>query len=381
MNKYNHLFEPFTFKNGVSLKNRIVQAPITTASSNDDYTISDEEIEYYNRRAQGPGMVITGCTYVLPNGIGGPNIFAGYADSFTPSLRKLANAAKSGGARAILQVYHAGDKAIADLIPNGDVVSPSGVSPDGVGVDDGSYTPSTSSRALTDNEIVEIIHAFGETTRRAIEAGFDGIELHGAHGFLLQNFLSPYFNRRQDQWGGTLENRLRMPLAVIREVKKTVDQYAKTPFILGYRISPEEHQEGALRIEDSFALIDQIIKENVDYLHVSLVDVNTSKPRYGQVDGKTHLELVVDHVKGQIPVIAAGGLENMESISLAISKGLTLAAVGKSLISDPDWVQKVETGREAEIKTVIKASEVKEIALPTKLWGILPLTGAFKIEQ
>lgn len=139
----------------------------------------------------GVGLVITGCTHVLPNGIGFTHEFAAYNDSFIPSLKKLADAAKSGGAPAILQLFHAGDKAIAELVPNGEVVSPSGVA----------LTEAVSPRELKHEEILEIIHAFGEATRRAIEAGFDGVELHGAHGFLLQSFLSPFFNKRQDEWG------------------------------------------------------------------------------------------------------------------------------------------------------------------------------------
>lgn len=127
MSKFNNLFEPFIFNKGITLKNRVVMSPMTTWSSNDDYTISDEEVAYYKKRVNGVGLVITGCTHVLPNGIGFTHEFAAYNDSFIPSLKKLADAAKSGGAPAILQLFHAGDKAIAELVPNGDVVSPSGV--------------------------------------------------------------------------------------------------------------------------------------------------------------------------------------------------------------------------------------------------------------
>ena len=99
--KYSNLFESFTFKNGITLKNRVVMAPMTTWSSNDDYTISDEEVKYYKKRVNGVGLVITGCTHVQPNGIGFTHEFAAYDDKFIPSLRKLADAAKSGGAPAV----------------------------------------------------------------------------------------------------------------------------------------------------------------------------------------------------------------------------------------------------------------------------------------
>ena len=202
--KYSNLFESLTFNNGINIKNRVVMAPMTTWSSNDDYTISDEEVNYYKRRVNGVGLVITGCTHVQPNGIGFTHEFAAYDDKFIPSLRKLAEAAKSGGAPAVLQIFHAGNKALPSLTPNNAVVSSSAVETEATG-----FAPSVLPRELSQDEVMEVIYAFGETTRRAIEAGFDGVEVHGAHGFLLQNFFSPFFNRRGDEWGGSLENRLR----------------------------------------------------------------------------------------------------------------------------------------------------------------------------
>ncbi|MBB5498787.1 hypothetical protein [Paraburkholderia sp. MM5384-R2] len=110
-----------------------------------------------------------------------------------------------------------------------------------------------------------MIRAFGQATRRAIEAGFDGIELHDAHGFLIQNFFSPLFNQRTDHWGGSLESRMRFPFAVVQEVRRVIAAHAKRPFLVGYRISPEEAGEGALRIDDTFVLIDRLIASGVDY--------------------------------------------------------------------------------------------------------------------
>lgn len=253
------LFQPFTFKNGVTLRNRVVMAPMTTWSSNADETISDEELRYYRARAQGVGLLLTGCSHVQPSGIGFTDEFAAYDDRFIPSLTKLADAAKSGGAVAVLQLFHAGNKAVPDLIPNGELVSASAMAAPKGPFNDGKLA----SRELTESEIFELIHDFGQATRRAIEAGFDGIELHGAHGFLIQNFLSPLFNQRQDQWGGSLENRMRFPLEVVREVRRVIDEHASRPFLLGYRISPEEPGEGALRIDDALALAETLGKRAI----------------------------------------------------------------------------------------------------------------------
>lgn len=363
--KYNNLFEPFTFKNGITLKNRIVMAPMTTWSSNDDYTVSDEEVDYYKARVNGVGLVITGCTYVKSNGIGFLNEFAGYDDKFIPSLRKLANAVKSGGATAILQIFHAGNKALPNLVPNGDVVSASPVKTEA-----GPFAPALLPRELSHEEILDIIDSFGETTRRAIEAGFDGVEIHGAHGFLVQNFLSPLFNIRNDEWGGSLEKRLSFPLAVIKKIKDVIKKYAKNPFILGYRISPEESEEGGLRIGDTYELINRLIEVNVDYIHVSLPSALDSKPIDNENE-KTYLELINKCVNGRVPIMVAGSIFTPDNVTEALNKGASLTAIGHALVINPDWVEKVENDKEDEIRTSINSSKVNELVLPQKLWSVL----------
>ncbi|HAZ3452422.1 TPA: NADH:flavin oxidoreductase, partial [Klebsiella variicola] len=162
------------------------------------------------------------------NGVGFTNEFAAYDDRFIPSLRKLADAAKSGGALAILQLFHAGNKAVPELIPDGELVSASALAAPAGPFNRGEQA----SRALGHDEISGVIHDFGEATRRAIEAGFDGVELHGAHGFLIQNFFSPWFNQRTDEWGGSLANRMRFPLEVVREVRRVIETHARKPFLL-----------------------------------------------------------------------------------------------------------------------------------------------------
>src|SRR5688572_19936185 len=253
---------------------------MTTWASNDDYTISDDEVNHYKARVKDVGLVITGCTRVTPNGIGFTHEFAASDNTFLPSLKKLVTAAKSGGAPAILQTYHAGNKAIPELIPNGDLVSASAIEVGPMPFVRGEIIP----RPLTTGEILDIIHAFGETTRRAIEAGFDGVELHGAHGFLLQNFFSPLYNQRTDKWGGSAENRMRFPVEVVKEVQRVIKEQATKPFLLGYRISPEEPQPESYKIQDIYPLIDRLIELEIDYLHASLFNVLESKP-IGEEDG------------------------------------------------------------------------------------------------
>ena len=360
------LFQPFTFKKGIRVNNRIAMAPMTTWASNDDYTISDEEIRHYTARANGLGLVITGCTRVTPNGIGFSHEFASYDDLFLPSLKRLATAAKSGGAPAILQIYHAGNRAVKKLIPDEDLVSASAVEIEPMAFVSEAATP----RALEHQEILGIIKAFGDTTKRAIEAGFDGVELHGAHGFLLQNFFSPIYNKRTDQWGGSAENRMQFPLEVVKEVQKVISEYARGPFILGYRMSPEEVQPEGYKINDIYPLIDELIALEIDYLHVSLFNILESRP-LGIMEGKSIAELILDQVNSRIPVIAAGGIIKPEDAIKAMDLGLAMTAIGKGLIINPNWI--TLAGRGEKIEESISLSKLPKLDIPKKLWTIIDM--------
>lgn len=362
-NKHPSLFSPFMLTEKIKLRNRIVMAPMTTWSANPDGTISEQELEFYKRRSQNVGLVITGCTYVTPSGIGFTHEFAAYDDRFINSLEKLAAADKSGGAPAILQIFHAGNKAIPELVPNNDVISASASN-----VKSGDFMKRVvQSREMTENEIQETIRAFGDVTKRAIKAGFDGIELHGAHGFLLQNFFSPLFNQRNDRWGGDLEGRMRFPLAVLQEVKNVVYEYATKPFAIGYRISPEESVTGGLRLEDTYKLLDRLISSGISYIHTSLVSINDSYP-VESPNGPRTIELILNHIAGRVPVIAAGKIRTPSQAQEAISAGLPLVAIGKGLVINPEWVTLAESGRSHEIQTTLNPQLVPELTIPDKLW-------------
>lgn len=376
MNQTRHkLFESFPFGKGITVRNRIVMAPMTTWAGNPDGTVSDEEVAYYRRRVNGVGLVITGCTHVQPNGMGFTDEFASYDDGFVPSLRRLAEAAKSGGAPALLQLFHAGNKAVPALVPGGEVVSASAVTTEA-----GPFAPALTPRVLTHDEILGVVHAFGEATRRAIEAGFDGIELHGAHGFLIQNFFSPKFNQRTDEWGGSLQHRLRFPLAVVREVKRVIDAHATRPFLLGYRFSADEPDEGGLRIYDSLVLVDRLVDSGIDYLHVSLTSVHETKPIGGAGD-KTIAELIVERAAGRLPVIAAGQIRKPDQAVKAIELGLSLVAIGQGLVMNPYWVELAKSDLDARIVTALDPSKVSQIAVPAKLWRVIEaMTGWFQLQ-
>jgi 2,4-dienoyl-CoA reductase-like NADH-dependent reductase (Old Yellow Enzyme family) len=357
--KYKPLFDSFTFPNGINLKNRLVMAPMTNFSSNDDGTVTDAEVKYYARRSKGVSMVVTACTYVTRNGKGFHGEFGADSDEMIPSLRKLASAIKAEGAKAVLQIFHGGRECPPELVPNGDIVSASDVQSE--------RNSAKAPRALTGEEVEEIIAAFGETTRRAIEAGFDGVEIHGANGYLIQQFFSPHSNKRDDQWGGSLEKRMAFPLAVVDEVKRVTANHAKEPFIVGYRFSPEEPEEPGITMADTLELIDVLAEKDLDYLHVSLNDF-WSKPRRGVDDDRSRMEIIQERVGSKVPVIGVGSLYSAEDVIKAFGTGVPLLALGRELIIDPDWVEKVETGRENEIETKIDHGAQARLVVPDPLW-------------
>ncbi|WHX41584.1 NADH-dependent flavin oxidoreductase [Mesobacillus sp. AQ2] len=356
---YKPLFDSFSFPNGVSLKNRLVMAPMTNFSSNEDGTVTDAEVKYYARRSKGVSMVVTACTYVTRDGKGFKGEFGADTDEMIPSLRKLASAIKAEGAKAVLQIFHGGRECPPELVPDGDIVSASAVQSE--------RNSAKAPRELTGEEVEKIISAFGETTRRAIEAGFDGVEIHGANGYLIQQFFSPHSNRREDQWGGSLEKRMAFPLAVIDEVKKVTAEHAREPFIVGYRFSPEEPEEPGITMADTLELIDALAAKNLDYLHVSLNDF-WSKPRRGVDDDRSRMEIIHERVGNKVPVIGVGSLYSAEDVIKAFETGVPLLALGRELIIDPDWVEKVETGRENEIETKLDTGAQSRLVVPDPLW-------------
>ncbi|WP_099355019.1 NADH-dependent flavin oxidoreductase [Fredinandcohnia onubensis] len=363
------MLSTFTLPNGVELKNRLVMAPMTNFSSNPDGTVSDAEVSYYARRSSGVSMVITACTYVTPNGKGFHGEFAGDKDEMIPSLSQIAKTIKEQGAKAILQIFHGGRMCPPDLVPNGEIVSASDVP----AVRGGASTeePDVKPRPLTENEVEEIIKAFGETTRRAIEAGYDGVEIHGANGYLIQQFFSPHSNRREDQYGGSLEKRMTFPLAIVDEVQRVVKEHATPEFIVGYRFSPEEPETPGITMGDTLKLVDTLANKGLTYLHVSLGEFFSTARRGVEDTNKTRIKYLLETINNRVPLIGVGSIYSADDARKAFATGVPLLALGRELIIDPDWVQKIAEDKENEIITKIDKTKQKELVIPDPLWNAI----------
>lgn len=367
--KYEKLFETITLPNGVELKNRFVLAPLTHTSSNDDGTISDVEIPYIEKRSKDVGLAINAASNVNDIGKAFPGQPSVAHDSDIEGLKRLAQAMKKNGAKALVQIHHGGAQALANLTPNGDVVAPSPITLKSFG-----QQHEHDAREITPEEIEQTIKDFGEATRRVIEAGFDGVEIHGANHYLIHQFVSPYYNRRNDEWS----DHMKFPIAVIDEVLKAKSKYASDDFIIGYRLSPEEAESPGISMEITEQLINTITEKSIDYVHISLGDIH-STTREGKYAGQERLKLIHQWVDGRIPVIGIGSVFTADDALDAIkSTGVELVALGREILLDYNFISKIQEGKEDEILSEFDPHREDKHELPPNLWkqfnqGFYPL--------
>ena len=367
--KYEKLFETVTLPNGVELKNRFVLAPLTHISSNDDGTISDVEIPYIEKRSKDVGLAINAASNVNDIGKAFPRQPSVAHDSDIEGLKRLAQAMKKNGAKALVQIHHGGAQALANLTPNGDVVAPSPITLKSFG-----QQHEHDAREITPKEIEQTIKDFGEATRRVIEAGFDGVEIHGANHYLIHQFVSPYYNRRNDEWS----DHMKFPTAVIDEVLKAKSEYASDDFIVGYRLSPEEAESPGISMEITEQLINTITEKSIDYVHISLGDIH-STTREGKYAGQERLKLIHQWVDGRIPVIGVGSVFTADDALDAIeSTGVELVALGREILLDYNFISKIQEGKEDEILSEFDPHREDKHELTPNLWkqfnqGFYPL--------
>lgn len=355
MNNTHNISAPYVLNNGVTVSNRLVVAPMTHYASNPDGTLSDEERDFLMGRSDDFGLFITAATLVHPTGkafVGQP---CAYDEQHLQSLTQIADIIKKGGAKAILQIHHGGYQSLAEF---GEVIAPSAM-------DNGKQI----ARAMTVDEIHAVINGFGVATDLAIRAGFDGVEIHGANNYLIQQFFSPQSNQRNDEWGGSLENRLRFVDAVIQTVNEVRAKHDKPDFIVGYRFSPEEAGEQGLTMADCFDLIDYLVQQPLQYLHVSLWDFY-KKARRGADTNLTRMSLIHERIAGCLPLIGVGCLLSADDVNRAYATGWAeFIAVGKAVMINPNFATLMKTGAYDKINTAIDPECNHIYKIPSQLWA------------
>jgi 2,4-dienoyl-CoA reductase-like NADH-dependent reductase (Old Yellow Enzyme family) len=319
------LFAPLTFPNGVRARNRVAVAPMTNMQSHPDGTLSDDELRWLAVRAEGGfGVVETCAAHVALDGQGWPGELGIYDDRLLPGLTRLAGTLRTRGAVGLVQIFHGGARAPAKL---------TGHRPWSASEIEGDPEQP---RAATSEDIARVIVQFRDAAVRAHRAGFDGVELHGAHGYLLCQFLSA-LNRRDDGYGGaSFENRARL----LREVTRAVRAAVPASFVVGVRISPEDFGNSkGLDLDESLTLAAWLAEDGIDFLHISLWDAfaNTKKrPEEHAVP------LFRRALPRQIPLFVAGGVWTREQAEGLVARGADAVALGRAAIANPDWPASAE---------------------------------------
>jgi 2,4-dienoyl-CoA reductase-like NADH-dependent reductase (Old Yellow Enzyme family) len=322
------LFAPISFASGHTMKNRFMLAPLTNQQSHADGLLSQAEHDWLVMRARGGfGAVMTAAAYVQPGGKGFEGQFGVDEDRFDAALASLAADIKAHDSLAIAQLYHAGLRAI----PGREIVGPS---------DDAD----TGGRAMTTDEVEQTIEAFVASAERAQRAGFDGVELHGAHSYILCQFLSDELNRREDRFGGSLENRA----SPIREVIAGIRARCGKTFNLGLRLSPERMQ---LKTGEMVELVGQLMAEgNLDYIDMSLWDC-FKEAEEEAFKGKTLVELFAALDRGETRLGVAGQIRSGPSAQRALDEGADFVLVGRAAIAEHDFPERVRRDPAHEMPT------------------------------
>lgn len=356
------MFSPVTL-GPFSLPNRWVLAPMTTYSSHPDGTIAPEELVYLERRSRaGFALVMTAACYVHPSGHAFPGQWSCASDEFLPSLQAAVEAVRRGGGRPVLQIHHGGRQCPSRLC--GQPVSASAIPSERPGAE----VP----RELSEDEIEELVAAFGAAARRAEQAGFWGVEIHGANTYLLQQFVSPHSNRRTDRWG-------RDRLLFSRRVVESVLSSVSPGFPVGYRFSPEEHETPGLRLADTERLIAMLLEYPLAWLHVSLR--HYAAPSHFEPEGEPMLSRIAGWIGGRTPLIGVGSIRSLEDAERARALGADLVAVGRAAITEPDFPWCLLEGRPPRLLFPRHAAEEKCVLPPGLVARILGAPGWFDLEE
>ena len=358
-----NLFDEIPLASGTSFKNRLFMSPMTTQSAFYDGEITQQIIDYYAFRSGDAAAIIVESCFIEDKGRGFPGALGVDTDKKVAGLTELAQAIKSKGSKAIMQIYHAGRMAWPEI--NGGAV-PISASPVAA-LRPNAPVP----REMTEEQILEMIAFFGDATRRAIEAGFDGVEIHGANTFLLQQFFSPHSNRREDQWGGSREKRAKFPLEVMKEVQRVAKEQGAENFIVGYRFSPEELEEPGIHFDDTMYLLNTLAELQPDYFHFSM----GAYTRPSIVDSDDPEPLITKYlaqrspVLAQIPIMGVGSILQRADAEDAMKLGYDLLAVGKGFLIEPNWVNMIKEGQ--EVIDYAHVSAQRKLLIPTPLWDFM----------
>ena len=309
------------FACGKRMKNRFMLAPLTNCQSNDDGTLSDEEFNWLTLRAKGEfGLTMTCAAHVQQIGQGFPGQLGIFSDDHLVGHRRLAEAIKSENSLAVAQLHHAGMRSPAALIGTAPVCP--------------SMDEETGARAMTLDEVKQLRDDFIAAAVRSLQAGYDGVEIHGAHGYILCQFLSELYNRRDDEYGGSLENRAR----ILFEIVSGVRQACGPEFLLGVRLSPERF---GIRLAEALNVCEQLIAGGeVDFLDISLWD-SFKLPEEEAYQGSSLLSHFARLPRGKVLLTVAGKILTAEQVQDVLAADVDFVTIGRGAILHHDYPRRV----------------------------------------
>lgn len=324
----------------LELKNRMVVSAMVTNYCTPDGMATEKFIAYHEHKAQGEwGLIITEDYAVTPKAGGFVRLPGLWEDEQIESHRKLTQRVHAAGGKIAAQIYHAGRETSSE------VTGEQPVAPSALREPSMKETP----RELSVKEIHELVERFGDCAKRAKEAGFDAVEVHGAHGYLVGAFASPFSNKRTDEYGGTIRNRARFGMEIIRNIKEKCGE----DYPVLYRISSVEYVPGGLEIEESKVIARCMEEAGADCIHCSqgvyasthTIIPSSVFPRAGYVENAAEMKKAV-----KIPVIAVGRINDVEIAESVLQAGKAdLVTMARASLADPQMPLKVQEGREDEV--------------------------------
>ena len=361
----NKFLEKYTLNNKVEVQNRLVVAPLTLFASNPDGTINDDEREYLKVRGTGIGLYILGATAVTQEGLtflGQPRALS---EKDLPSLEERAKIIKSQGALAINQIHHGGLKAnkeysgTAPLAPSAEIANKLLKESDSFKV---------ATKEISPEEIKKIIDGFAYATELSIKSGYDGIEIHGANNFILQQFYSAYTNRRNDEWGGSEEKRMKFPLAIVDACCKVREKLNRPDFIIGYRLSPEEPYDTGLTMTNTIHLVKVLVTKPLQFIHISQWNY-FKKAHRGEGAGVERLKTIHEITKGKVALIGVGGLLSEKDLNTAFETGFSeFIGVGCASMINKDFGILLKENKGNQLSLELDPEHPEKYSIPPVLW-------------
>lgn len=364
------LQQALTLPNGSCLKNRLAKSAMSEALGTTDNHATEALVRLYGRWAAGGiGLLITGNAMIDRRALGEPNNVAIEDDSDMPLLQRWAAAGQAEGTQLWVQLNHPGRQSPKGL--NAENVSPSAVP----------FSPALQAffappRALTEDEIVALIQRFARSAGIVKRAGFSGVQIHAAHGYLLSQFLSPLTNQRNDQWGGSAQNRRRFVLEVYRAMRAEVG----ATFPIGIKLNSADFQHGGFSEDESLAVIQALHDEGIDLIELSggtyeaPAMSDQKRHRASTLAREAYFLEFAEKVRAAVPVplMVTGGFRSLGGMATALSSGaMDLIGLARGLAIEPDLPQRLLAGQEPQyavrpISTGIKA--IDRMALMEVVW-------------